>query len=144
MKLPQTGDQEFSLTALKGKRLVLYFYPRDNTPGCSQEAKDFSAAAKKFAKLGWEIYGVSGDSLASHEKFVTKAGITFPLVSDEEESLAEKFDVIKMKSMYGKKFRGIERSTFLLGPKGQILREWRKVKVAGHVAEVLAAAEELA
>lgn len=144
MKLETTGAEDFSLGNLKGKKFVLYFYPRDNTPGCSQEAAEFSAAAKKFAKLGWALYGVSGDSLASHEKFRVKVGITFPLVSDPEEELSEKFGVMKMKSLYGKKFRGIERSTFLISEKGKILREWRKVKVSGHVAEVLAAAGELA
>ncbi|MGZ3711822.1 MAG: peroxiredoxin [Bdellovibrionota bacterium] len=138
------GNKSFSLSALKGQRIVLYFYPRDNTPGCSVEAQEFSAAMKKFQKLGWEIYGVSKDSLESHEKFTKKFSIPFSLVSDPDEELCVKFDVMKMKSLYGKKFRGIERSTFLIDEKGKILREWRKVKVKDHVDEVLAAAKELA
>lgn len=143
MKLPATGDTFFSIAALKGQRYVLYFYPRDNTAGCSQEAQEFSAAQKKFQKMGWEIYGVSTDTLVSHDKFRAKMGISFDLVSDPEGELCRKFDVMKMKSLYGRKFIGIERSTFLIDKKGKIAREWRKVKVKGHVEEVLAAAREL-
>jgi peroxiredoxin Q/BCP len=143
MKIPMTGEETFSPAALKGQRYVLYFYPRDNTPGCTTEAKEFSAAAKKFAKLGWKIFGVSNDKLTAHDKFRAKAGINFPLVSDTEAELSKEFDVMKMKSLYGKKFRGIERSTFLIDEKGKILKEWRKVKVTGHVAEVLAAVAAL-
>jgi peroxiredoxin Q/BCP len=127
----------------KGKVTVLYFYPRDNTPGCTTEAQDFAKAHKKFQKMGVEVVGVSGDSEASHEKFSAKFSLPFPLIADESQELCEKFGVIKMKSMYGKKFKGIERSTFLLDKKGKILREWRKVRVPGHVEEVLAAAKEL-
>ena len=143
MKLPMTGGEEFSPNKLKGQAYVLYFYPRDNTPGCTQEGADFASAHKKFQKLGVEIFGVSQDSLASHEKFAAKMKFPFPLVSDEEGALCKKYDVIKMKSLYGKKFLGIERSTFLVDAKGKIAREWRKVKVNGHVDEVLAAAGEL-
>lgn len=144
MKLAMSGNAQFSPGDLKGERYVLYFYPRDNTPGCTTEAKEFSAAAPKFAKLGWKIFGVSKDTMAAHDKFTAKAGIKFPLVSDPEEELCEKYGVMQMKSLYGKRFRGIERSTFLIDEKGKILREWRKVKVPGHVEEVLAAAKELA
>lgn len=142
MKLETTSGEKFSLAALKGKKAVLYFYPRDNTPGCTQEGKDFADAYKRFTKLGAEVFGVSNDTLASHEKFRAKFAFPFALVSDPEKELCEKFGVIKMKSMYGKKFEGIERSTFVLDEKGKILREWRKVKVPGHVEEVLAFLEE--
>lgn len=143
MKLEMTGGKIFSLSSLKGKPTVLYFYPRDNTPGCTLEGQDFARAHKKFEKLGVPVFGVSNDSLASHEKFAAKQGFPFPLVSDPEMILSEKFSVMKMKNMYGKKFRGIERSTFLLDGKGKVAREWRAVKVPGHVDEVLAAAAAL-
>lgn len=141
MKLMMTGDQIFSLSALKGSRFVLYFYPRDNTAGCSREAEDFKSMHGKFAKAGFAIFGVSTDSLASHEKFKAKLGLPFELVSDPEQALSRKFDVIKMKSLYGRKYEGIERSTFLLDENGKILEEWRKVRVPDHVKEVLKAAQ---
>jgi peroxiredoxin Q/BCP len=141
MKLEMTGGQKFSLASLKGSRFVLYFYPRDNTAGCSQEAQDFSAAHKKFRAAGFEIFGVSTDSIGSHEKFKAKFSLAFELVSDPEQALSRKFDVIKMKSLYGRKFEGIERSTFLIGEKGETLAEWRKVKVPDHVKTVLKAAQ---
>lgn len=142
MKLEMTGGQKFSLSALKGSRYVLYFYPRDNTAGCSQEAQDFAAAYKKFKAAGFEVFGVSTDSIASHEKFKTKYSLPFELVSDPEQALSRKFDVIKMKSLYGRKFEGIERSTFLLGEKGETLAEWRKVRVPDHVKTVLKTAQD--
>ncbi len=135
--LAATGDQEFTPQTLKGHTTVLYFYPKDSTPGCTTEGQDFTKQYPKFKKLGVTVYGVSRDSLASHEKFKEKMGFPFELVSDQEEELCKEFDVIKMKNMYGKKVRGIERSTFVLDAKGKIIREWRKVKVAGHVDEVL-------
>lgn len=138
MKLITTGEGSFSLAALKGNPAVLYFYPRDNTPGCTQEGKDFAEAYPAFRKLGVPVYGISNDSLAAHEKFSAKFSFPFPLVSDPEKELSQKFGVIKMKSMYGKQFEGIERSTFVIDEKGKIEKEWRKVKVPGHVAEVLA------
>jgi peroxiredoxin Q/BCP len=138
MKLPMTGDGEFNLASLKGSRVLLYFYPRDNTPGCTKEGEDFAKIYKQLDKLGVKILGVSRDSLASHEKFKAKMKFPFELVSDPEEDLCKKFDVMKMKNMYGKKVRGIERSTFILDAKGRIEREWRGVKVPGHAAEVLA------
>lgn len=136
MKLLTTQNQDFSLADLEQKT-ILYFYPKDNTPGCTREGQDFAANFKKFKKLGISIYGVSRDSLASHEKFKAKMNFPFELISDPDEILCKKFDVIKMKSLYGKKFLGIERSTFIVGKKGKIEKEWRKVKVDGHVDEVL-------
>lgn len=137
MPLPMTGGEEFSLAKLKGTRTVLYFYPKDNTPGCTREGEDFARLFKKFQKLGVAIYGISRDSLASHEKFKAKMGFPFELVSDKDEELCKEFDVIKMKNMYGKKVRGIERSTFVLDKKGKIEKEWRGLKVDGHAQEVL-------
>jgi len=142
MKLEMTGGKTFSTSLLKNA--VVYFYPRDNTPGCTQEGADFAAQAKAFAKLGFTIYGVSADSIASHEKFKAKMNFPFELISDPDWELCQKFGVIQMKSLYGRKYEGIERSTFLIGKAGKILREWRGVKVKVHVAEVLAAAKELA
>lgn len=143
MKLEMTGGQTFSFSALKGARFVLYFYPRDNTAGCSQEAQDFAAAHKKLRSAGFEVFGVSTDSIASHEKFKAKLSLPFELVSDPEQTLSRKFDVIKMKSLYGRKFEGIERSTFLIGAKGETLQEWRKIRVPDHVKTVLKAAQSL-
>jgi peroxiredoxin Q/BCP len=137
MKLEMTGGETFALSALKGKPAVLYFYPRDNTPGCTQEGKDFAEAHGAFRKLGVSVFGISNDPLSAHEKFLAKFSFPFPLVSDPGKELSQKFGVIKMKSMYGKTFEGIERSTFVLDEKGKIEKEWRKVKVPGHVAEVL-------
>lgn len=117
---------------------VLYFYPRDNTSGCTAQAVDFTARAAEFAKLGARVIGVSQDSLESHEKFRSKHGLGIDLVSDEAGELCKRFDVIKMKSMYGRKFKGIERSTFVLDRSGKVLQEWRKVRVPGHVDEVFA------
>jgi thioredoxin-dependent peroxiredoxin len=128
---------------LAGRPYVLYFYPKDDTPGCTLESKDFRDSQAKFAKLKARILGVSRDSLASHAKFQGKYELPFELVSDSDEKLCKQFDVIKEKNMYGKKVLGIERSTFLVDGDGVLRREWRKVKVDGHVAEVLAAAAEL-
>jgi thioredoxin-dependent peroxiredoxin len=123
-------------------RTVLYFYPRDNTPGCTTQAKDFTAQSAKFKKLGVRVVGVSQDSVASHEKFREKQGLNLLLLSDEGGELCKRFDVIKEKSLYGRKFLGIERSTFVLGKDGKVQKEWRKVKVPGHVEEVLAYLKE--
>ena len=142
-KLSATGDKELSLSDFKGSKLVLYFYPRDNTPGCTQESNDFKSKARSFAKHGIEIIGVSRDSLNSHEKFKGKYKFPFELLSDSDEKLCALFDVVKQKNMYGKKVRGIERSTFLIDKKGILRKEWRKVRVEGHVAEVLDAAKDL-
>jgi peroxiredoxin Q/BCP len=133
----------FKLSAHKGHPVVLYFYPKDNTPGCTTEGADFRDLHKQFTKLGAVIAGVSRDSLKSHEGFKAKMDFPFELISDDDEKLCAQFDVIKMKNMYGKKVRGIERSTFLIGPDGKLVREWRKVKVEGHAADVLAAVKAL-
>ena len=128
---------EIDSTDLIGKSYVIYFYPKDNTPGCTQEGEDFRDLYKEFKKLKTEIYGVSRDSLKSHEGFKEKYKYPFELISDTEEKLCNLFDVIKEKNMYGKKYMGIERSTFLINKEGKLSAEWRKVKVNGHAAEVL-------
>ena len=138
-KLPATGEQTISLSSLKGKNIVLYFYPRDSTPGCTTEGQDFRDSIAKFKRQNCVILGVSRDTLASHEKFKEKQKFPFDLLSDSEEELCNLFDVIKLKNMYGKKHLGIERSTFIINDKGVLKQEWRKVKVKGHVDEVLAA-----
>ena len=120
-----------------GKYIVIYFYPKDSTPGCTKEGEDFRDLHKEFIKSNVQIYGVSRDSIASHQKFKAKYKFPFHLISDEDESLCKLFDVIKEKNMYGRKYMGIERSTFLINDKGQLLSEWRKVKVKGHAQEVL-------
>ena len=120
-----------------GKNIVIYFYPKDSTPGCTKEGEDFRDLHKEFIKSNAQIYGISRDSIASHQKFKAKYKFPFHLISDEDESLCKIFDVIKEKNMYGRKYMGIERSTFLINDKGQLLSEWRKVKVKGHAQEVL-------
>ena len=122
---------------LQGKNVVLYFYPKDNTSGCTQQGQDFRDKHTSFQKQQTIILGVSRDSLSSHEKFKEKQNFPFELISDQDEKLCTLFDVIKEKSMYGKKYMGIERSTFLIDPKGSIVKSWRKVKVKGHAQEVL-------
>ena len=141
--LPATGEQTISLGTLKGSNVVLYFYPKDSTPGCTREGQEFRDAQSKFKRQNTIIFGVSRDSLKSHENFKTKQAFNFELLSDGEETLCQLFDVIKMKNMYGKQVRGIERSTFLLDDKGVLRQEWRKVKVDGHVDEVLNAVKAL-
>ncbi len=133
----------FTLSARKGKTLVLYFYPKDNTPGCSTEGADFGAAHAKFRRAGAEIVGVSRDSLKSHENFKARMKFPFELLSDSDEKLCTLFGVIRMKNMYGKQVRGIERSTFVIDAEGKLRREWRGVKVPGHVDEVLAFVQTL-
>ncbi len=142
-KAAATGDKTIRLKDLRGQRVVLYFYPRDNTPGCTTEGEDFRDNYRKFRARKTIILGVSRDSIKSHEKFRDKFGFQFDLLADEEEKLCQAFDVMKDKNMYGKKVRGIERSTFLIDEKGKLRREWRKVKVNGHVEEVLDAIKEL-
>jgi thioredoxin-dependent peroxiredoxin len=126
-----------------GKKLILYFYPKDDTTGCTREAQDFTAMAADFAKAGAEVIGISKDSVKSHAKFVGKYDLKIGLGSDESGAVCEAFGVWVEKSMYGRQYMGIERATFLIGPDGKIARVWRKVKVAGHAADVLAAAQEL-
>lgn len=127
-----------NLSDYLGQYVILYFYPKDATPGCTTEGQDFRDAYQQFKALNAEIFGVSRDSLKSHEHFKTKQNFPFELISDSEEQLCSLFDVIKMKSMYGKQVRGIERSTFIISPEGVLIKAWRKVSVKGHVAEVLA------
>tara|TARA_Y200000002_G_C22396259_1_gene543667 strand:+ start:76 stop:543 length:468 start_codon:yes stop_codon:yes gene_type:complete len=136
-KVSATNGIEINSDDLRGKNFVLYFYPKDNTPGCTQEGEDFRDLYKKFKRLNTEIYGVSRDSLKSHEGFKEKYKYPFELISDSEEKLCNLFDVIKEKNMYGKKYMGIERSTFLIDKNGKLCFEWRKVKVNGHAEEVL-------
>ena len=142
-KVPTTGEKTVRLKDLRGKKVVLFFYPKDNTPGCTTEGEDFRDNYRKFRARKAIVLGISRDSLKSHEKFRDKFGFPFDLVSDEDENLCQLFDVIKDKNMYGKKVRGIERSTFLIDEKGKLRREWRKVKVNGHVEEVLDAVKEI-
>lgn len=142
-KLPATGEQEIRLSDLKGQKVVLYFYPKDNTPGCTAEGQDFRDHIREFKACNTVILGISRDPLKSHEKFKEKQCFPFELLADEDEKLCRTFNVIKEKSMYGKKVMGIERSTFLIDEQGILRQEWRKVKVDGHVAEVLATAKEI-
>ena len=142
--LPATGEQQISLASLKGQKVVLYFYPRDATPGCTTESQNFRDASKAFTQENTIILGVSQDSIKSHEKFKAKESMPFDLLSDEAGELCKQYDVIKLKKMYGKEFEGIERSTFLIDEKGVLRQEWRKVKDPGHVDEVLAAVKALA
>ncbi len=138
-----TGEKQVRLKDLKGSNVVLYFYPRDNTPGCTTEGQDFRDNYKAFQNANTAVFGVSQDSLKSHENFRSKQNFPFDLISDEDGTLCRLFDVLKMKSMYGKQFEGIERSTFLIDANGKLQAEWRKVKVPGHVDEVLEAATKL-
>lgn len=139
LKLPLalSGGETATLADHADGWLVLYFYPKDSTPGCTTEGLEFNALLPKFAKLGCDVLGVSRDSLKSHQNFCTKQGFTFQLVSDADEALCKAFDVIREKNMYGKTVLGIERSTFLIAPGGVLAAEWRKVKVAGHAQAVL-------
>lgn len=132
-----TQNDSLKLRSLKGKNLVIYFYPKDNTPGCTTEGQNFRDHYKQFQKLNTEIYGVSRESIRSHQNFINKHEFPFDLISDPEEVMCNAFDVIKEKNMYGKKYMGIERSTFIFDDKGKLKHEIRKVKVKGHVEEVL-------
>ncbi|WP_322033094.1 peroxiredoxin [Paraburkholderia sp. J76] len=139
---PATGG-DFKLSSLKGSKIVLYFYPKDNTPGCTTEGLQFRDLYPKFKKAGAQIVGVSRDSVRSHDNFKAKLELPFTLVSDADEALCARFDVIKLKKMYGKEVRGIERSTFLIDAAGVLRQEWRGIKVPGHVEEVLEAVQAL-
>jgi len=140
---PATGGTPFTLSAHRGHPVVVYFYPKDNTPGCTTEGEQFRDLYPAFRRLGAVVVGVSRDSLKSHEGFKAKKDFPFELVSDADEALCRTFDVIRMKNMYGKQVRGIERSTFLIGPDGTLVQEWRKVKVDGHAGAVLEAVKAL-
>ena len=135
--LQGTSDLNFELNNFLGKKLVIYFYPKDSTPGCTNEGIDFSTKLPEFKAKNCEVFGISRDSLKSHENFKKKYNFDFELLSDPDETACNIFDVIKMKNMYGKQVRGIERSTFVIDEDGQIIKEWRGVKVNGHVDEVL-------
>jgi len=137
LELPATGGKTFRLSGAKGSPLVLYFYPKDNTPGCTTEGQHFRDLYVEFQKLKCGIYGVSRDSIKSHENFKARMKFPFDLLSDSEETACKLYGVIKMKNMYGRKVRGIERSTFAIDGRGIVRREWRGVKVPGHVQEVL-------
>lgn len=144
LPVTQGGDIDtFSLASKAGSPVVLFFYPKDNTPGCTTEAMDFTAHLSEFDKLGVSVFGMSPDPAKKHIKFQEKHALGMPLIADEEQTALTAYGVWKEKSMYGKKYMGVERSTFLIGKDGKLLRIWRKVKVAGHVAEVLEAAKEL-
>lgn len=144
LKLPLALSDESTVTLADygDGWLVLYFYPKDSTPGCTTEGNDFNALLPKFAKLGAKVLGVSRDSLRAHNNFIAKQGFKFPLVSDADEALCRAFDVIKPKKLYGREFEGIERSTFLIAPGGKLAAEWRKVKVPGHAQAVLDALKD--
>ncbi|MCW8829088.1 MAG: thioredoxin-dependent thiol peroxidase [Gammaproteobacteria bacterium] len=141
--LPATGVQEISLKQLKGKNVVLYFYPKDSTPGCTTEGQDFRDNYESFRQHNTEILGISRDGIKSHENFKARQGFPFELLSDKDETVCQLFDVIKEKNLYGKKVMGVERSTFLIDAKGVLRQEWRKVKVKEHVQEVLEAVKAL-
>lgn len=140
---PATGDQTIRLSDLRGKNVVIYFYPKDNTPGCTTEGQDFRDRMEAFAALDTEIFGVSRDGLKAHENFRSKHSFPFHLISDKEETLCNLFDVIKLKKLYGKEYMGIERSTFLIDSNGVLKKEWRGVRVKGHADEVLEAVKAL-
>ncbi len=139
LPLSLSGGQSTTLAEQAGHWLVLYFYPKDSTPGCTTEGLDFNALLPKFKRAGASVFGVSRDSVKSHDNFCAKQGFKFPLISDADEALCKAFDVIKLKNMYGKQVVGIERSTFLISPDSRIVQAWRKVKVAGHAESVLEA-----
>jgi thioredoxin-dependent peroxiredoxin len=143
VSLPSSGGGTWSLKDAAGRKLVIFFYPKDMTSGCTRENQDFRDLYSAFRKAGADIVGVSRDSVKSHDKFTDKEKLPFPLLSDEDEKLCKLFDVIQEKSLYGRKYLGIERSTFLLDGAGILRREWRKVKVPGHAEEVLEAAKSL-
>ena len=138
-----TSGQQVSLSALKGQQVVIYFYPKDSTPGCTTEGQDFRDQHTAFQAANTVVFGVSRDGMKSHENFKCKQAFPFELISDKNEALCQLFDVIKLKKLYGKEYLGIDRSTFLIDSQGVLRREWRGVKVPGHVDEVLAAAQAL-
>lgn len=135
--LPSTGNTTFKLSGTRGSKVVLYFYPKDNTPGCTQQGADFRDCFAAFRKAATQVYGISRDSIRSHEAFKAKMKFPFELLSDPDEAVCGSFGVMKLKNMYGRKVRGIERSTFVVDKEGVLAREWRGVKVPGHVQEVL-------
>lgn len=143
LKASDASEKSFNLADYSGKYLVLFFYPKDNTPGCTIESIGFSKKIKSFHDLGAEVLGISKDSISSHGKFISKHNLQMDLISDEDTKICEFFKVLKEKSMFGKKYMGIERSTFIIGPDGKLLHEWRGVKVLSHVDEVLKTLKEI-
>lgn len=143
LSVATTKEEALKLRSLKGSNVVIYFYPKDNTPGCTTEGQNFRDSYDDFQKLNTEIFGVSRESIRSHQNFINKHDFPFDLISDPDEELCNAFDVIKEKNMYGRKYMGIERSTFIFDAKGKLRHEIRKVKVKGHVDEVLALVKEL-
>jgi thioredoxin-dependent peroxiredoxin len=143
IELDATSQQSINLAKIKNKHVIVYFYPKDSTPGCTTEGQDFRDNFKEFEKLNTLIFGVSRDSIKSHERFKEKQEFPFELISDPEEELCKAFDVIKLKKMYGKEYLGVERSTFLFNNKGKLVEEWRKVRVKGHVDRVLESVKSL-
>ncbi|TQV77488.1 peroxiredoxin [Aliikangiella marina] len=143
IKLEATGEQSINLAKIKGQKVVVYFYPKDSTPGCTTEGQNFRDLFSEFESHNCIIFGVSRDSIKSHERFKEKQAFPFDLLSDPDEALCKAFDVIKLKKMYGKEYLGVERSTFLFDEKGKLAHEWRKVRVKGHVDEVLEAVSQL-
>ena len=143
-KAEATGNNTISNDTFLNKNVVIYFYPKDSTPGCTTEGQEFRDAYKKFKKLNTEILGISRESIKSHEKFKSNQNFPFELLSDPDEKVCKSFDVMKLKSMYGREYMGVDRSTFLVDTKGKILKQWRGVKVKGHVREVLDTTKELA
>ncbi|MCB1909460.1 MAG: peroxiredoxin [Rhodocyclaceae bacterium] len=141
--LPATAGRQITLSTFRGGKVVLYFYPKDNTPGCSSESRDFRDHHDHFVAAGCTVLGISRDGLKSHENFKTKLELPFELLSDKDETVCEAYGVMKLKNMYGRQVRGIERSTFLIDAAGRVAHEWRKVKVPGHAAAVLEAARSL-
>ena len=135
----QTNEGEWTLSEYQGKKIVIYFYPRDNTPGCTTEGNDFNANIDEFTSKNTVVVGISNDDLAEHQKFIDKFSFNFPLVADEDKKISELFGVYQLKKFMGKEFKGIVRSTFLIDEKGKLEKEWRKVRVKGHVQEVLLA-----
>ena len=142
-QIPATSEQTVTLAGLKGKQVVIYFYPKDSTPGCTTEGQGFRDHYAEFQAANTEVFGVSRDGLKSHENFKAKQGFPFELLSDKDEALCQLFDVIKLKKLYGKEYMGVDRSTFLIDKDGVLRHEWRGVKVPGHVDAVLAAAQAL-
>ncbi|WP_018753486.1 thioredoxin-dependent thiol peroxidase [Paenibacillus sanguinis] len=143
-RLPASGGEEISLSQFRGRKVVIYFYPKDMTPGCTQEACDFRDLQQVFGEHGAAVLGISGDTVASHDKFIQKKELNFPLLSDEAHEVSRMFGVWQLKKLYGREYEGIVRSTFLIDEEGKLIREWRGVKVKGHVEEVLAAIQETA
>ena len=142
-KLPSTSKKDYSLKDSVGNYVIIYFYPKDMTPGCTTESIEFNDNITKFRRAGWDIVGISRDSIKSHEKFIDKYNFKFPLISDPDEKICKLFDVIKEKSLYGRKYMGVDRSTFLIDKKSKVVAIWNNVKVKGHVEEVLSTIKEM-